>query len=103
MLVHYDVKKPIQLDYDPSPYGFGAVISHIIPDGTETPVAFASRTLTKAEKSYAQQDKEALSLVFGVKKFCKYLYSWEFTLVKDHRPLQTIFGKKTGVPTLAVA
>ena len=103
VLVHYDVKKPIQLACDASPYGAGAVISHIMLDGTERPVAFASRTLTKAEKGYAQLEREALSLIFGVKKFHKYLYGWEFTLLTDHRPLQTIFGKKTGVPTLAAA
>ena len=97
--MHYDVKKPIQLDCDVSPYGVGAVISHVMPDGTERPVAFASRTLTKAEKGHAQLEREALSLIFEVKKFHKYLYGREFTLLTDHCPLQTIFGKKTGVPT----
>ena len=103
VLVHYDVKKPIQLACDASPYGVGAVISHIMTDGTERPVAFASRILKKAEKGYAQLEKEALSLIFEVKKCHKYLYGPEFTLTIDYRPLQTIFGKKTGVPTLDAA
>ena len=69
--MHYDINRPIQLACDASPYGVEAVISHIMPDVTERPVAFASRILTKAEKGYAKLEKEALSLIFGMKKFHK--------------------------------
>ena len=81
----------------------GAIIFHVCEDGTERPVAYASRTLTETEKNYAQLEKEALSLVFGVHKFHQYLYGRPFTLYTDHQPLTTIVGPKRGVPPLTVA
>ena len=58
---------------DASLYGVGAILSHII-NGDERPFGFATRTPTTAEQKYSQFDKEALAIIFGVKKYHQYLH-----------------------------
>jgi len=53
------------------------------------------------ESKYAQIEREALVIIFAVRKFHQYLYGREFTLITDHRPLSKIFGHDQGDPTLA--
>ena len=101
-LTHYDPGLPVELSVDASPYGLGAVIMHVYPNGTRRPIAYASRTLNEHEKRYGQIDKEALAIMFGLKRFHVYLYGRHFTILTDHKPLERIFGPKTAIPSLAV-
>ena len=68
VLFHYAPTLPA-LAGDASAYSIAAVISYILPDGSEKPIAFASRSLTSSECNYAQLEKKrskALSLSFLV-------------------------------------
>lgn len=94
VLAHYDFELPVTVATHHSHYGIGAVISHVYPrvDGPEQPITFASCTLTSSENNCAQVEKEALSVIFGVKKFHQYLYGRRFSLITNHKPLCVIFG-----------
>ena len=101
VVVHYDPNLPIVLAGDASAYGIRAIISHSFPDGSEKPIIYAPRTLSSAEKNYAQVEKEALALIFGLSKFHQYLYGCTFILQTDHKPLRTIFGPTQAISSLA--
>ena len=72
-------------------------------DDGEQPVAFASHRLTKADRNYSQIEKEALAMVFYLKKFYKYLFDRCFSLITDHKPLLSILNAKAEVPSVAAA
>ena len=103
LLVHFDESKPLILTCDASAYGIGAVLSHTMEDGRDRPIAYASRTLTVAEKKYAQLEKEGLAIIFGTKKFHNYLYGRTFTIQSDHKPLFSLFSEAKPVPQMASA
>ena len=103
VFAHYDPQLPLQLAGDASSYGVGAVLSHKYPDGSERPIAYVSRTLLPSERNYAQIEKEALALVFGIQKFHQFIYGRKFTLLTDHQPLLAILGPKKGIPSIAAA
>lgn len=92
-LVPFDINKPVILACDASETELGAVLSLECGRGIEKPVAYASRKLSDTESRYASIDREALAIVYGVKKFRQYILGKRFVLRTDHKPLLRIFGE----------
>ncbi|XP_049272416.1 uncharacterized protein K02A2.6-like [Rhipicephalus sanguineus] len=98
VLRHYDETKPLLLACDASPYGVGAVLSQIDDQGREAAIAFASRTLSPAERNYSQLDREGLAVVYGATHFHQYIAGRHVTVLTDHRPLLGILGPQKQIP-----
>ncbi|XP_039192295.1 uncharacterized protein K02A2.6-like, partial [Crotalus tigris] len=100
VLAHFNESLPVCITCDASPYEVGAVLSHLRSDGTQVPVAYYSRTLSSAERNYAQIDREALAVVAGIKKFHDFLYGRHFTVFTDHKPLLGLFTTRKQTPQI---
>ena len=70
--MHFDPRLNIVAS-DASDSGIEAVILHKYDDGTTKPIVHASRSIIVAEKNYSQIKKEALVIIFAIKKFHKFL------------------------------
>lgn len=102
ILVHYNPNLPLYLICDASLYGVGAILAHLM-ERVERPVYYGSSTLSPAEKNYSVTQKEALAIMFGLKKFHKYLYGKHFIIVSDHQPLREIFNSRKGISAVAAS
>lgn len=79
------------------------MLGHILADGSERPVMYASASLSKTERNYSQIEKESLSIIYRVKKFHNYLYGRKFFLYNDHKPLQSLLSPLKALPPVAAA
>ena len=89
VLKYFDPDKPVKISVDASSKGMGAVLLQ-----DQTPVAYASKSLTSTQQNYAQIEKEMLAICFGCQKFHEYIYGLPNVEVEtDHKPLETILRK----------
>lgn len=93
ILAYPDFTQPFILTCDASNYAISAILSQG-PIGNDRPIAYASRTLNKAECNYSVTEKECLAIVYGTQNFRPYLYGRCFKIVTDHRPLKWLFNCK---------
>ena len=80
-------------DTDASNVSIGAVLSQI-QDGTERPIAYGSRVLTKAVRNYDASNREALALVYFAEYFRHYLLARPFVARTDNTALTALRNLK---------
>lgn len=83
ILAYPDFTIPFDLYVDASDEGIGMVLGQQ-QHGKEVVIAYAGRSLNSAEKNYSVTEREALSVVDGIKYFQSYLYGRKFTVHTDH-------------------
>lgn len=93
-LALFDPNCPTFLFTDASPVGLGAVLVQS-QNGQHRICAYGSKTLSDTERRYAQTEKEALAIVWGVERFHFFLFGIKFEIYTDHKPLTFIFSDKS--------
>src|SRR3954462_8498349 len=83
ILVPADPTKPFEVTTDASDFAVGTVLSQ-----DRKPVAFESRQMSPAEKNYAVQEKELLTVIHALHVWQHYLEGQEFTVSPDHQSLR---------------
>ena len=89
MLNYPDFSRPFRTKTDArlSDVALGAVLCQTDGEGREHPVAYASRTLSAAERNYAATERECLAGVWAVAQFRVFLWGRPFVWVMDHAAL----------------
>src|SRR6266540_4019663 len=90
VLLFPNFEKPFVLCTDALLKGLGAVLEQEDEKKNLRPVAYASRSLTPAEKNYHTTDLEYLAIIWSVKHFHKYLINKLFKIFTDHSVLKSL-------------
>ncbi|GFW08005.1 retrovirus-related Pol polyprotein from transposon 297 [Trichonephila clavipes] len=95
-----DGTKPYIIRTDASNYALGAVFLQG-EESDEHPIKYASRLLTPAERNYSTTEREALAVLWALKKFRGYIEGTEITMASDHQPLKWLQNLKSPTGRLA--
>ncbi len=87
VLTRLDFKQTFWLDVDWSPKGVGAILSQK-ERKFERVIAYASKSLTEAQRRFHPMEGECYALIWGVMHFRQYLHMKHFILRTDHKPLE---------------
>ena len=97
--------KPLYIETDASGVGLGATPTtnkrqhdlltemNLQDNSIHRAIAFASKSLTGAEKRYSNIERAALGILYGLEKFHRYCFAMEVSIITDHQQLITIFKK----------
>ena len=78
----------------------GAVLEQQQNDGNYNPILYWFSKFRQYEKNYSILEKEALTVVCAITKLRKYLLGRRFTLMMDHRPLESFMSQPSSRRTI---
>ena len=78
-----------------------AVLFHCYPCMQIAANARLQMSPRQLQQRYSQIQKEALAIIFALKKFHLFLCGRSFILVTDHKPFIALFGPHRATPVLA--
>ena len=87
IIAYPDYNCPFTLYTDASSFSVGSVLCQT-QSGVERVIAYAGRSMTKAEQNYSITEKECLAVIFAVKHFDYLLRHVKFDIVVDHAALK---------------
>lgn len=94
----FQVGSQSHLYVDASELAVGAVLEQ---DGH--PIICISRSLSSSERNYAQTQREALAVIWAVKRLHKFLFGHHFHIYTDHEALKYIFNPSASVGKVTTA
>ena len=84
---------------DASDYAVGTVLGQT-KNKKHHAIAYASKTLTRAQLNYATTEKELLAVFFAINKLRSYLLGAKVVVYTDHTALKYLLTKKDAKPRL---
>lgn len=94
LLAPFNPNLQSRISADASAYGIGGLLEKLQSNQTWRPICYCSKTLSEAERRYAQIEKEALAIVWVVERLQQYLIGSKFIIRTDHKPLLRILYDK---------
>ncbi len=91
VLAFPDYSLPFIFYTDASSLGVGAVLMQHNAHGKHRPIAYASRTLTRAESIYSVTHQETLAVVRALKHFRDIILGYPITVFMDHAAVTELF------------
>src|SRR6266700_4164421 len=83
ILGHFKPDLPVIIYTDASGYAIGAIMSQV-KDGKEYVVSYNSKSLTATQMKWCTSEREALAIVWAVKKLRHYVFGSRFTIRTDN-------------------
>ena len=90
VLAYPSFENDFVLETDASIEGIGAVLSQTHDDNLLHPVAYASRSLSPAERRYSITELETLAVLWAISHFHPYLYGHSLVIYTDHAAIRAV-------------